>query len=106
MCSIELKWERDTSIQRLIDQLASIFGGATDEDGTTLTAVWYTDDRDRIVWFDPVLKVDNVPYLLLAAAEEACELTGVTIVLVGLLRYAERHVGVINVHLVDDRLGR
>lgn len=57
-------------------------------------------------WFDPVQHGDNVPYLLLAAAEEACELTGVTIVLVVLLRYAERHVGVINVHLVDDRLGR
>ena len=55
-------------------------------------------------WFDPVLHGDNVPYVLLATVEEVCELTGVTIVLVGLLRYAERHVGVINVHLVDDLL--
>ncbi len=57
-------------------------------------------------WFDPVLHGDNVPYVLLATVEEVCELTGVTIVLVGVLRYAERHVGVINVHLVDDPVGR
>ncbi len=29
---------------------------ATDFDGTNLRAVWYTDERDRIVWFDSGMK--------------------------------------------------
>ena len=53
-------------------------------------------------WFDPVLYGDNLPYVLLAGAEEACEMIGVTVVLIGLLRYIEQHVGAIDVHIVDD----
>ena len=53
-------------------------------------------------WFDPVLHGDSVRYVLLATAEEACEMTGVTIVLVGLLRYIEQHVGVIEIRVIDD----
>ena len=53
-------------------------------------------------WFDPVLYGDNLPYMLLAGVEEACEMTGVTIVLIGLLRYLEHHIGVIDVRVVDD----
>jgi dipeptidyl aminopeptidase/acylaminoacyl peptidase len=29
---------------------------ATDEAGTGLRAVWYTDERDRIVWYEPKMK--------------------------------------------------
>lgn len=54
-------------------------------------------------WFDPVLYGANLPYVLLAGAEEACEMTGVTIVLIGLLRYLEHHIGVVDVCVVDDR---
>lgn len=53
-------------------------------------------------WFDPVLYGDNLPYVLLAGAEEACEMIGVTVVLIGLLRYVEHHIGVIDVRIVDD----
>jgi hypothetical protein len=53
-------------------------------------------------WYDPVLHGDNLPYVLLATAEEACEMTGVAIVLVGLLRYIEQYVGVIDIHIIDD----
>lgn len=28
----------------------------TTEDGTQLKAVWFTDERDRIVWYDPAMK--------------------------------------------------
>ena len=49
-------------------------------------------------WFDPVLYGDNLPYVLLSATEEACEMVGVAMVLVGLLRHIERHSGEIRVH--------
>jgi len=29
---------------------------STSDDGATLRAVWYTDDRDRMIWYDEVLK--------------------------------------------------
>ena len=44
----------------------------------------------------------NLRYVLLPGAEEACEMTGVTIVLIGLLRYVEHHIGVMDVRIVDD----
>jgi dipeptidyl aminopeptidase/acylaminoacyl peptidase len=28
----------------------------TSDDGTALRAVWFTDERDRVVWYDPILK--------------------------------------------------
>lgn len=33
-----------------------VTGFSTSDDGLTLRSVWYTDDRDRVEWFDPNLK--------------------------------------------------
>jgi len=56
-------------------------------------------------WFDPDLYGDNVTYVLLVTVEEACEMIGVAIVLVGLLRHIERHVGRIDLRVVDAAAG-
>jgi dipeptidyl aminopeptidase/acylaminoacyl peptidase len=29
---------------------------STNDDGTALRAIWYTDERDRMIWFDPKIK--------------------------------------------------
>lgn len=44
-------------------------------------------------WYDPELYGESVTYVLLATAEEVCEMAGVTTVLAGLLRHLEHHVG-------------
>jgi branched-subunit amino acid transport protein len=40
-------------------------------------------------WFDPVVHGDNLPYILLATFEEACEFAGAAMVLHALLRHVE-----------------
>lgn len=37
-----------------------ISGASLSEDGRDVQAVWYTDDQDRMVWFDPTLKERQV----------------------------------------------
>jgi hypothetical protein len=52
-------------------------------------------------WFDPELHGANVTYVLLATAEEACEMAGVSLVLMGLLRHVERAIGPLEVDWAD-----
>ncbi len=54
-------------------------------------------------WFDPELHGNNLPYVLLATCEEACEMAGVTVALIGILRHIEYHVGPVEMLVVGDR---
>ena len=56
-------------------------------------------------WFDPVLHGDNLPYIVLATAEEGCEFAGAAMVLHTLLRHIEVALAPMEISVRADTRG-